>query len=55
MTVAEVKPQLILETLSQSGQNKTRAAGILGITIKTLENKLKRYSTRSGSAGRVDT
>jgi DNA-binding NtrC family response regulator len=51
MTVAEVERQLIFETLSQSGQNKTRAAGILGITTKTLQNKLKRYSTRSALAG----
>jgi transcriptional regulator with PAS, ATPase and Fis domain len=49
MTVAEAERQLILETLSQSGQNKTWAAGILGITTKTLQNKLKKYSTPSGS------
>jgi DNA-binding NtrC family response regulator len=55
MTVAEVERQLILVTLSQSGQNKTRAAGILGTTTKTLENKLKRYSMSSAPAGVVDT
>jgi DNA-binding NtrC family response regulator len=51
MTVAEVERWLILETFSQSGRNKTRAAGILGITAKTLKNRLKKYATRSAAAG----
>ena len=54
MTVAEGERQLILETLWQSGQNKTRSAGMLGITRKTLENKLKKYATRSAAAGALD-
>jgi DNA-binding NtrC family response regulator len=55
MTVAEAERQLILETLSQSGQNKTRAAGFLGITTRTLDNKLRKYSTRSTAARALDS
>jgi DNA-binding NtrC family response regulator len=55
MTVAELERRLILETLSQNGQNKTRAAGILGITTKTLNNKLEKYANRSAAACALDT
>ena len=37
--------QLLLRTLAAANNNKTRAAEILGITPKTLHNKLHRYAT----------
>ena len=43
-TVAEVEQQLILDTLSHCLGNRTHAATILGISIRTLRNKLKEYS-----------
>jgi DNA-binding NtrC family response regulator len=43
VTVAEVERELILQTLSPANQNKTRAADLLGISLKTLHNKLKEY------------
>ncbi len=43
-TVDEAERQLILRTLQHTGNNKTRAAEILGISLKTLHNKLHRYS-----------
>ncbi len=46
-TVAEVEQQLILDTLSHCSGNRTHAATILGISIRTLRNKLKEY----GDAG----
>jgi DNA-binding NtrC family response regulator len=42
-TVGEAERLLILRTLESTGQNKTRAAEILGISLKTLHNKLKEY------------
>jgi DNA-binding NtrC family response regulator len=42
-TVDEVERLLILRTLEATGQNKTRAAEILGVSLKTLHNKLKEY------------
>ena len=42
-TVSEVERLLILKTLVSTGNNKTRAADILGISLKTLHNKLKEY------------
>ncbi len=42
-TVAEVEQQLILETLTHCLGNRTHAANILGISIRTLRNKLKQY------------
>jgi len=43
-TVGEAERLLILRTLESTGQNKTRAAEILGVSLKTLHNKLKEYS-----------
>ncbi|HEV2484562.1 MAG TPA: sigma-54 dependent transcriptional regulator [Terracidiphilus sp.] len=43
-TVDEAERLLILRTLEATGQNKTRAAEILGVSLKTLHNKLKEYS-----------
>ncbi|HUN87112.1 MAG TPA: sigma-54 dependent transcriptional regulator [Terracidiphilus sp.] len=43
-TVSEAEKLLILRTLESTGQNKTRAAEILGVSLKTLHNKLKEYS-----------
>lgn len=42
-TVDEAERLLILRTLEATGQNKTRAAEILGVSLKTLHNKLKAY------------
>jgi DNA-binding NtrC family response regulator len=36
---------LILQTLGATGNNKTRAAELLGISLKTLHNKLKEYGS----------
>ena len=43
-TVDEAERLLILRTLEATGQNKTRAAEILGVSLKTLHNKLKEYA-----------
>ena len=43
-TVADVERDLILETLKHCLGNRTHAANILGISIRTLRNKLKEYS-----------
>jgi len=39
--------ELILRTLEANHRNKTRAAEILGVTPKTLHNKLQRYAAES--------
>lgn len=43
-TVAEVERDLILETLTHCLGNRTHAATILGISIRTLRNKLRQYA-----------
>ena len=43
-TVADVERDLILDTLQHCLGNRTHAANILGISIRTLRNKLKLYS-----------
>jgi transcriptional regulator with PAS, ATPase and Fis domain len=46
-TVEQAEKNLILKTLEATGQNKTRAAEILGISLKTLHNKVKKYRQTS--------
>jgi DNA-binding NtrC family response regulator len=49
-TVDELERQLILKTLQSTQNNKTKAAEILGISSKTLQNKLKEYSSTNSSS-----
>ena len=39
----DVEREVILKTLASVGNNKTKAAEVLGISLKTLHNKLNRY------------
>lgn len=43
ITVAEAEKRLILKTLEHCGHNRTKAADMLGISIRTLRNKLHEY------------
>ncbi len=45
-TIDEAERLLILKTLEATHNNKTRAADILGISLKTLHNKLKEYGSQ---------
>ena len=49
-TVGEAEKLLILKTLESTSNNKTRAAEILAISLKTLHNKLKEYGSASAEA-----
>ena len=49
-TVAEVERDLIIDTLRHTLGNRTHAADILGISIRTLRNKLREY----GDEGAAD-
>jgi DNA-binding NtrC family response regulator len=50
-TVEEAEKLLILKTLEATNNNKTRAAEILGISLKTLHNKLKEYGSAATENG----
>ncbi|MBU6447163.1 MAG: sigma-54-dependent Fis family transcriptional regulator, partial [Verrucomicrobia bacterium] len=43
MTLHEMEKRLILKTLEENHQNRTRTADILGISVRTLRNKLHEY------------
>ncbi len=46
-TVEDVEKELIIDTLNHCLGNRTQAAQVLGISIRTLRNKLKQYSEDS--------
>jgi DNA-binding NtrC family response regulator len=45
-SLEDAEKTLILRTLAANGNNKTRAADVLGISLKTLHNKLKAYGSQ---------
>lgn len=49
-TVQDVEKELILSTLDYCKGNRTHAADILGISIRTLRNKLKEYENLRASS-----
>jgi len=46
-TVRDMEKELIFRTLEDVNQNRTQAAELLGISIRTLRNKLREYKERS--------
>ena len=54
-TVGEAERLLILKTLEATHNNKTRAAEILGISLKTLHNKLKEYGQQGVVRNEADS
>ena len=52
VTIAEMEKRMIFAALDRLGQNRTRAAEQLGISIRTLRNKLREY--RGEPAGEDD-
>src|ERR1700680_2449798 len=52
-TVGEAEKMLIVKTLESTSNNKTKAAEILGISLKTLHNKLKEYGSATADAALV--
>lgn len=48
LTLADIERAVILETLRRQNFNRTRAARVLGIGIRTLQRKLKQYSSDLG-------
>ena len=49
-TVDAMERELILQTLAATGNNKTRAADLLAISLKTLHNKLKEHGAARAGA-----
>jgi len=43
LSLTKVEKNLLLKTLEKEGGNRTRTARVLGITVRTLRNKLKEY------------
>lgn len=48
LTLADIEKAVILETLKRQNFNRTRAARVLGIGIRTLQRKLKQYRADLG-------
>jgi len=48
----DVERELIYRTIEYAAGNKTKAAEILGVSLKTLYNRLERYD---GKEGRPET
>ncbi len=51
LTLAIVEEEHIYRVLEREGWNRTRTAKVLGIDVKTLYNKLRRYEARRQSGG----
>ncbi|UGV25724.1 Fis family transcriptional regulator [Rhodopseudomonas boonkerdii] len=43
-TVEEVERELMLQTLARCDGNRTRAARVLGVSVRTMRNKIRQYS-----------
>lgn len=49
-SISDVERQLILATLEENGGNKEKTASILGLSLKTLYNRLRQYESEDSSS-----
>ncbi|HID30563.1 MAG TPA: sigma-54-dependent Fis family transcriptional regulator, partial [Desulfobacterales bacterium] len=50
-SLKEMEKKMIMHTLDQTNGNRTHAADILGISVRTLRNKLNEYREKMSAAG----
>jgi DNA-binding NtrC family response regulator len=43
-TVGEIERELVLQTLARCNGNRTNAARVLGLSVRTMRNKIRQYS-----------
>jgi DNA-binding NtrC family response regulator len=43
-TVEAIERELVLQTLTRCDGNRTRAARVLGVSVRTLRNKIRQYA-----------
>jgi DNA-binding NtrC family response regulator len=43
-TVGEIERELVLQTLARCHGNRTHAARVLGVSVRTLRNKIRQYA-----------
>jgi DNA-binding NtrC family response regulator len=43
-TVGEIERELVLQTLARCDGNRTRASRVLGVSVRTLRNKIRQYT-----------
>ena len=51
--IREMERDMILRALDETGQDKRRAAQLLGISLKTLYNKLAKYGIQAVKSARL--
>ena len=44
-TVEAIERELVLQTLVRCDGNRTRAARVLGLSVRTLRNKIRQYAS----------
>ena len=54
-TVGEIERELVLQTLARCDGNRTHAARILGLSVRTLRNKIRQYSAEGATCPRTRT
>jgi len=52
-TIRELEREEILRSLEETGQDKRKAAALLGISLKTLYNKLAKYGIQAVKSARI--
>lgn len=55
LTLDKLERNYIVATLGVTGGNKSKAAKLLGITLKTLYNKINRYKAEEAGTGATTT
>ena len=49
LTVGEIERELVLQTFARFDGNRTHAARILGLSVRTLRNKIRQYSAEGSN------